>query len=113
VETRSRLWRAPLALLAASLLAGVTIPTMPALAGPSCAEGTVCLWTGTDFEGDRLIVNPTSECVNLSAPVSSAVNASDSNVVLYSNSGCSEPVADLGPGEAVPAFSSVNSLSFS
>jgi len=109
VRTRHRLWRARVVLLAISLLLTVLAPV--AQAG-SCPGGTVCLWTGTDFFGDMFVISPEGGCLGLSDFVSSGVNASDFFVTLYSDSGCGGFVADLAPGDALPAFSSAGSLTF-
>jgi hypothetical protein len=105
MEMRRTLWCVRLLLLVTSAL---TVPTVPAQADPSCPDGAICFWTGTDFTGDKAVLaDPQPRgCMSLPELVSSARNLSGRSVTLYASSDCSGEVITFGPCEESSGFSS-------
>jgi hypothetical protein len=95
VLNRSRLI---IPLVAALLWIGV-----PADAGngkAACPKGSSCAWNEFNFEGSRTEV-PSDGC--LDSKIRSAVNTSDTVLVLYYGGGCQGPRAGrLDPGQDYP-----------
>ncbi|MGH8910315.1 MAG: peptidase inhibitor family I36 protein [Egibacteraceae bacterium] len=109
---RTRLRRARLVLLAAGVLAALTVLAGPARAAPSCLDGTVCFWSEQDFSDDKaLILDPLpGVCMTLPFAASSAMNTTaDSTVRVYTGSDCDRQIGVFGPGEVPVIFPAAGS----
>jgi hypothetical protein len=82
--------------------AALFVVESPATAGSrfTCPSGSFCVWTRTDFEGSRYVLDNVGEYNRIFAdPIRSAFNRRGDRTFLNQGSGASSTYSCFGPGD--------------